>query len=105
MFIILTHENQSMLLPFSLFLSFATNSNVAEKNLSGSTDVRLIVIKAWYSFSRLFDLYFVTSKRLIFFFTIYDLVVWFSLSLATWILCFDFKWFIKLSVLDTLFFL
>jgi len=35
MFIILTHDNQSTLSSFSLFLSFATNSPVAEKALSG----------------------------------------------------------------------
>jgi len=44
MFIILTHDNQSALSSFSLFLSFETNSPVAEKALSGSTDLDLIVI-------------------------------------------------------------
>jgi len=39
MFIILTHDNQSTLLSFSLFLSFVTNSPVAEKALSGSNDL------------------------------------------------------------------
>jgi len=37
---------------FSQFLRFATNSPVAEKALSGSTDLGLIVTKAWNSFSR-----------------------------------------------------
>jgi len=46
MFIILTYDNQSILLSFSLFLRFVTNSPVAEKALSGSTDLALIVIKA-----------------------------------------------------------
>jgi len=41
MFIILTPENQSTLLSFSLFLSFVKNGSVAEKVLSGSTDVGL----------------------------------------------------------------
>jgi len=54
MFIILTHDSQSTLSSFSLFLSFATNSAVAEKALSGSIDLGLIVIKAWNTFSRLF---------------------------------------------------
>ena len=74
MFTILTHVNQSTLLQFSLFQSFVTNSTVAEEALSASTDVSLIVIKAWYSFSRLFDLLFVASNGLISFFTIYDRV-------------------------------
>jgi len=52
MFIILTHDNQSTLSSFSLFLSFATNNPMAQKALSGSTDLCLIVIKAWNSFSR-----------------------------------------------------
>ena len=72
MFITLTHDNQSTLSSFSLFLSFVTNSPVAEKTLSGSTDFGLIVIKARYSFSRLFDLLFAASKRLITIFTICD---------------------------------
>ena len=50
MFIILTHDNQSTLSSFGLFLSFATNSPVAEKALPGSTDLGLIVIKARNSF-------------------------------------------------------
>ena len=50
MFILLTHDNQSTLSSFILFLSFATNSPVAEKALSGSTELGLIVIKAWNSF-------------------------------------------------------
>jgi len=54
MFVILTHDNHSALLSFSLFLSFVTNSQVAEKALSGSTDLGSIVIKVWKSFSRLF---------------------------------------------------
>jgi len=49
-----------------------TNSPVAVKALSCSTDVALIVIKAWHSFSRLFDLFYVASKRLIFLITICD---------------------------------
>jgi len=49
-FIILTHDNQSTFSSFSLFLSFATNSPVAEKALSGSTELGLFVIKAWYGF-------------------------------------------------------
>jgi len=52
-FTILMDDNHSALLPFSLFLSFVTNSPVPEKALSGSTDSGLIVIKAWNSFSRL----------------------------------------------------
>jgi len=48
--ILLTHDNQSTLSSFILFLSFATNSPVAEKALSGSTELGLIVIKAWNSF-------------------------------------------------------
>jgi len=39
MFIILTHKNQSTLSSFSMFLSLATNTPVAEKGLSGSTDL------------------------------------------------------------------
>jgi len=62
MFTILTHDNKSTLSSFSLFLSFVTNSPVAEKALSGPTDVGFIVIKEWYSFSRLFNLLFVASK-------------------------------------------
>jgi len=49
-FIILMHDDQSTLSSFSLFLSFVTNSPVSEKVLSGSTDLGLIVIKAWNSF-------------------------------------------------------
>jgi len=52
MFIILTHDNHSALLLFSLFLSFVTNSPMAGKALFGSIDLGLIVIKAWNSFSR-----------------------------------------------------
>jgi len=105
MFIILTHDYQSTLSLFSLFLSFVANSPVAEKALSGSIDFGLIAIKAWNSFSRLFDVFFVASKRLISFFTIRGpflcgIVWWSSLSLITWILSFDFKWLIKLSVLE-----
>jgi len=106
-FIILTHDNQSILSSFSLFLSFVTNSPVAEKALSGSTDLGLIITKAWNSFSRLFDLFFIASKRLISFSKICDrisscagIVLWSSPSWITWILCFDFKWLIKLSVLQ-----
>jgi len=101
MFIILTHDNQSTLSSFSLFLSFVINRPVAEKALSGSIDLGLIVIKAWNSFSRLFDLFFVGSKRLISFCTICDrisscaaiVVVFILVSYMAWILCFDFKWF------------
>jgi len=107
MFVILTHDNQSILSSFSLFLNFVTNSPVAEKALSGSTDLGLIVIKAWNSFFRLFDPFFVAAKRLISFFTICDrisscsvIVLWSSLSRITWILFFDFKWLIKLSVFE-----
>jgi len=39
MFITLTYDNQSTLSSCSLFLGFVTNSPVAEKALSGSTDV------------------------------------------------------------------
>jgi len=59
----LTYDNQGTLSSFSLFLSFVTNSPVAEKALYCSTDVGLIVIKAWHSFSRLFDLFLIASKR------------------------------------------
>jgi len=69
------------------------------KKPSGSTDLGLIVIKAWNHFSRLFDIFFVASKKLISFITICDrisscagIVLWSSLSRITWILCFDFKW-------------
>jgi len=58
-------------------------------------------------FFRLFDLFFVASKRLISFFTICDrisscsgIVLWSSLSRITWIMCFEFKWLIKLSVFE-----
>ena len=44
------HENQSTLSSFNLFLSFGTNSPVAEKAFSGSTDLGLIVTKARNSF-------------------------------------------------------
>ena len=37
-------------LSFSLFLSFATNSSVTEKDLSGSTDLGLIIIKGMEQF-------------------------------------------------------
>jgi len=57
MFIILTHDNQSTLLSFSLFLSFVTNSCVAENMLSGSTDVGFLVSKAWCSSSQLYSLF------------------------------------------------
>jgi len=50
MYIILMHENQSTLSSFNLFLSFGTNSPVAEKAFSGSTDLGLIVTKARNSF-------------------------------------------------------
>jgi len=55
-------------------------------------------------FKAIFDLFFVASKRLISFITICDrisicagILLWFSPS---WILRFDFKWLIKLSVLE-----
>jgi len=107
MFEILTHDNQSIRSSFTEFLSFVTNNTVTEEYLSGSTDVGLFVIKAWCSFSRLFDLFFVASERLISFITICDrisscagIMLWSSLSRNIWILCFDFKWLIKLSVLE-----
>jgi len=50
MFIILTHDNQTTSLSFSLYLSFVTNSTVAEKALSGSIDGGLLVCKTLYSF-------------------------------------------------------
>jgi len=49
MFIILTHDIQNTRSSFSLFLAFVTNSPVAEKALSGSTDLGSIVLKAWNS--------------------------------------------------------
>jgi len=61
MFTIMTHDNQSTLLSFSLSLGFVTNGTFAEKALSGSSDMGLIVIKTWRSL-RLFDLFFVGSK-------------------------------------------
>jgi len=107
MFTILTHVNQSTLLSFSLFQSFVTNSTVAEEALSAFTDVSLILITAWYSFSSISDV-FEASNGLISFFTIYDwvsfcvgIVLSSSLSWITWILCFDFKWWIQLTVLET----
>ena len=107
MFVILTHENQSIRSSFSEFLSFVTNSPVAEEALSSSTDVGLFVSKEMYSFSRLFDLLFGNSKRLVSFITIYyrisscaGIVLWSSLSRITWILCCDSIWLIKLAVLE-----
>jgi len=47
---LLMHDNQSTLSSFGLFLSFVTNSPVAEKTLSGSSDLGLIVIKAFNNF-------------------------------------------------------
>jgi len=44
------HDNESTLSSFNLFLSFVTNSPVAEKAIAGSSDLGLIVIKAWKSF-------------------------------------------------------
>jgi len=44
MLIILTHDNQSTS-SFSLFVSLVTNSPVADKTLSGSTDLGVIEIK------------------------------------------------------------
>jgi len=71
---------------------------VTDKALSDYIDVGLIVMKARHSFSRLFDLFFVASKRLISFITICNqisscagIVLWSSLSRITWILYFDFK--------------
>jgi len=43
MFVILTHDDQSILPSFSELLSFVTNSRLAEEALSGSTDVGLFV--------------------------------------------------------------
>jgi len=93
MFVILTHGNQSILSAFSELPSFVANSPVAEEALSGSTDVGLFISKAWYSFysfSRLFDLFFVASKRFISFIKICDqisscagIVLWSSLSRIT----------------------
>jgi len=90
MFVILTRDNQSILSSFSEFLSFVTNSAVAEDALSGSTDVDLFVSMAWHSFSTLFDLFFVASKRLISFIKVCDqisscagIVLWSSLSRIT----------------------
>ena len=70
MLIILTHDNQSTS-SFSLFVSLVTNSPVADKTLSGSTDLGLIEIKTWNRFSGLFH-FFVASKRRISFITICD---------------------------------
>jgi len=39
MFMILTHDSHSTLSSFSLFLSLATNTPVAEEALSGSIDL------------------------------------------------------------------
>jgi len=90
MFAILTRDNQSILSSFSELLSFVTNSPVAEEALSDSTNVRLFVSKARYSFARLFDLFFVASKRLISFITVCDrvsscagIVLWSSRSRIT----------------------
>ena len=44
--------NQSIRSSFNEFLSFVTNSPVAEGALSGSIDVGLFESKAWYNFSR-----------------------------------------------------
>jgi len=52
MFIILTHDNQSTLSSFSLFLSFVTNCPVAEKALSGSNSLGVIEIRHGTVFSR-----------------------------------------------------
>jgi len=40
----------------SLLLSFVTNSPVAEKSLSGSSDLGLIVIEVWNSFFKVIGL-------------------------------------------------
>jgi len=98
MFIILTHDNQSTLLSFSLFLSFVTNSCVAENMLSGSTDVGFLVSKAWCSSSQLYSLFHNFDQNSSYAIT----VLWSLLSLITWILCFDFKWLTILSVLEPL---
>jgi len=66
MFIILTRDDQSTLSSFSLFLSFVTNSPVGIKAFSGSTDLCFIAIKAYNIFQGYLDLFFVTSKRLLF---------------------------------------
>jgi len=95
-FIILTPDSQSTLSSFSLFLSFVTNSPVAKKALSGSTDLGLVVIKAWNSFSRLFlpllcslkkthflyhnwwsDLFLCRNSFVVF--TLVDSVLWFQM--------------------------
>jgi len=54
MFIMLTHDNLNTFSSFSLLIA-----PWLKKTLSGSTDLGLIVIKAWNTFSRLFDLFFV----------------------------------------------
>jgi len=62
MFSMLTHDNQSTLLSFSLFLSFVTISTVTEKTLSGSTDVGLLESKTWQSFQS-YQAFFRSLKR------------------------------------------
>jgi len=45
MFVKLMHDNQSILSSFSEFLSFVTNSPVAEEALSGSIDVFFLYVR------------------------------------------------------------
>jgi len=87
-------------------ISFATNSPVAKKKLSGSTDVVLFVKWGMAQFFKVILPRFCSLKKTHFFFTICDrilscaeIVLWTSLSYITWILCFDFK----LSMLEPLF--
>jgi len=110
MFIIPTHDNQSALSWFSLFLSFVTNTLVAEKALSGSTDLGLIVIKAWNSFFKVIgpllcslkkthflyhnlwsDLFLCLNSFLVFTLKDYmDSVLWFQMAdqtLGAWTTC------------------
>jgi len=103
----MTHDNYSTLSSFSLFLSFVTNSPVAEKKLSGSIDLGLIVVKALNSFFKVIWPVLCSRKKHISFFKICDrisscagIALWSSLLRITWILCFESKWLIKLSVLE-----
>jgi len=48
-----THDIQSVISSFTLFLSFVTNSTMDEKAFSDSTHADLFVSKAWYSVSNL----------------------------------------------------
>jgi len=49
MFMLLTHDNQSTLSSFRLFLTFATNSPVAEKDLSSNYETTVCL---WRTTSR-----------------------------------------------------